>query len=68
MAVVEVCVVAWLAWGVVVSLFGMVLGGSGAVLGRLETMDTPLPKNWGDRSRPGTTLNVILVHPESIGH
>ena len=34
MAVAEVCVVAWLACGAVVSLWGMVWGGSGAVLGR----------------------------------
>ena len=32
MAVVEVCVVAWLAWGVVSGLLGLVWGGSGLVL------------------------------------
>ena len=33
MAAVEVCVVAWLAWGVVAGLLGVVWGGSGAVSG-----------------------------------
>ena len=33
MDAVEVGVVAWLAWGVVVGLLGMVWGGSGAVWG-----------------------------------
>ena len=32
MAVVEVCVVAWLAWGVVAGLLGVVWNGSGPVL------------------------------------
>ena len=34
MAAVEVCVVAWLAWGVVAGFLGVVWGGSGAVWGR----------------------------------
>ena len=34
MAAVEVCVVAWLAWGVVAGLLGVVYGGSGTVWGR----------------------------------
>ena len=33
MAAVEVCVVAWLAWGVVAGLLVVVWGGSGAVSG-----------------------------------
>ena len=32
MAAVEVCVVAWLAWGVVAGLLGVVWNGLGAVL------------------------------------
>ena len=32
MAAVEVCVVAWLAWGVVAGLLGLLWAGSGTVL------------------------------------
>ena len=42
MADVEVCVVAWLAWGVVAGLWGVVWDGSGAVLGPFgKVLDKP---------------------------
>ena len=42
MAAVEVCVVAWLAWGVVAGLLGVVWDGSGPVLGPFgKVLDKP---------------------------
>jgi hypothetical protein len=41
MAAVEVCVVVWLALGVVAGLLGVAWSGSGAVLGRLGKVYPP---------------------------
>ena len=49
MAAVEVRVVAWLAWGVVAGLLGVVGGDSGAFWGRLESLETPHPKQNGQK-------------------
>ena len=40
---------AWLAWGVVAGLLGVVGGDSGAFWGRLESLGTPHPNTrpWG---------------------
>ena len=75
MAAVEVCVVAWLTWGVVAGLLGVVWGGSGAVWGLIGSVETRDPKYTGgspggDPQRfpkvSGPILDGFWVDPGSI--